>query len=73
MTWRDIGSAPKDGTFILLCTKGAKAVWHGYYRQGREPGTRPDREWAKPGWTRTNFCDVGYEPTHWQPLPLPPA
>jgi hypothetical protein len=68
--WRPIETAPRDGSRMLFFTG---VSWVGYYRTGREPGAPPDAEWGKPGWTRLGFCDVGLNPTHWQPLPPPPT
>ena len=63
--WLPIESAPKDGTLVLLSRPGA-AVWQGNWvgQSGR---------YVINGWTRFNSVDIGWEPTHWQPLPTPPA
>lgn len=62
--WRDISTAPKDGTLVLLwCASGiepslAKFVsgqWRNNYYGSREP------HWY--------YSD----PTHWHPLPAPPV
>lgn len=60
--WRDIASAPKDGTWIL--------VW-----LGGVANCADTIQWAYDGWW--NGCS-GYvrsegPPTHWRPLPDPPA
>ena len=70
--WEKIETAPKDGRHILLGSPKWATCWHGYWRAGREPGTPVGAAWGDPGWTRTNFCDTGLEPTHWHPLPEPP-
>lgn len=58
--WRDIASAPKDGTNILVYTE-RRVVRVAYF----EPGGCGD--WRSlPGY-------LFERPTHWQPLPLPPA
>ena len=60
--WRDIETAPKDGTKILL--------WPGYL-MGGDPMTgwwaRLARKWVSAG----EPFEVA--PTHWRPLPAPPA
>ena len=64
--WRPIETAPKDGTLILA-----------YARRERKPHIRVT-------WWRTAKDGAGYigwgefnerywPPTHWQPLPDPPA
>lgn len=70
--WQPIETAPKDGTKILIYVLGEPIVcW-----------------WAKPGqygddvtggWFADHYHDMYcydpefYTPTHWQPLPPPPA
>jgi hypothetical protein len=56
--WRDIATAPKDGTLVLLWCD----AW----------------PFPRTGWTFNNDpwqdCDAGRgPPTHWMPLPQPPA
>lgn len=65
--WRDISTAPKDGTRIL--------VW-------REPVVPGAAYFDVTGWPNNwtglwptaymHYAD-GHEPTHWMPLPAPPA
>lgn len=60
--WRDIGSAPKDGTRVLLVPKFkwepvAIAYWIG----------APHNHWSIDGFKTVDA------PRFWQPLPLPPA
>lgn len=56
--WRPIGSAPKDGSLIILASDGGVA-WLGH--------------WAEAiGWTRYNCRDVGWCPDWWKPRPMPP-
>jgi Lar family restriction alleviation protein len=64
--WRAMDSAPKDGTFVLLyipCGNEAPAaIRTGGFFHGKWLPSPPDGdEWY---WTK---------PTHWQPLPPPPA
>ena len=65
--WQPIESAPKDGTWILVGADGEEVMWASY-------GI------AKPwldGWYSTGHRSdsegPGYTPTHWVPLPQPPA
>lgn len=76
--WRDMESAPKDGTPILAhcrpCffdsgkpmgfTYQAVVWWRGEYMKTKYGETL----WP---W-RLNHGDSAVEPTHWQPLPAPP-
>lgn len=59
--WRPIETAPKDGTWIMCKVEPAHHGWEDCivlrYR---------GNEWGRPGM-------VGYKPTHWMPLPKPPA
>jgi hypothetical protein len=70
--WRDIGSAPKDGTVILFANydamcllTGAPHVWTGRYIDVDGESRMFECSYAA---TNENG-----EPTHWQPLPEPPA
>lgn len=74
MDWQPIETAPKDGTEIDVWAKNADGhqrritdvCWS---RMGDWDGTDFD------GWTGMypeRFC-AKYEPTHWMPLPEPPA
>lgn len=64
MTWQPIETAPKDGTLILLSSPGG-VVWQGSYKEIKHANCY--------GWSRFNSEDVGWHPTHWQPLPAPPV
>lgn len=61
--WRDIASAPKDGTTILLYAPG----W-GSPKTGWTYGTD---DWQDCPYSNTGKQD--YQPTHWQPLPSAPS
>ena len=58
--WRDIETAPKDGGRVLLWHKLWSAPHSGQYYGSH---------WAHD----YNFGPWKYQPTHWQPLPTPPA
>ena len=76
--WRGIGSAPKDGTVVLLYKQNERMV--GEYTLAGYWG-----EWAGlcDGWIACAGKPLGYYsncaessqgyPTHWQPLPAPPT
>ena len=80
MKWMPIESAPKDGTEVLVwdqrCALGPLAMHYTSreYLQ-REYG---DPDYMEAGWYLSysypdGFAEVPMEPTHWMPLPLPPA
>jgi hypothetical protein len=78
--WQPIETAPKDGTWVLLC--GGK-ITYGWDSESYPPSVVG--QWARPD------SDIGYRddwqfawydsgcygyyesPTHWMPLPNPPA
>lgn len=63
--WRDISTAPKDGTRILtLCEGAACPIMVGNWLD-RDPG---DDDCYTGSWR-----DDGDEPTHRMPLPEPPT
>jgi hypothetical protein len=68
--WQPIESAPKDRPLLLAAyivpsdeaqRNGSRPIWH--IETGRAFGTKLDR------WTNV----LGQQPSHWQPLPQPPA
>ncbi len=67
--WQPIESAPRDGSHLLLARPDWKVPWHGFYRMSETSEAKRFGE----GWGRTNFGDPPLKPTHWQPLPDPPA
>ncbi len=72
--WHPIETAPKDGTVVLLYQPAGRwkssarsrqqVVSTGYWHQPGNP--------ASPGFWCAAVM-VAYRPTHWMPLPLPPA
>ena len=73
MEWRPIGSAPRDGTAVLLTVNGLTLP--GYWREQDEDAVRLDRAaggWF--GWTPIWVSEFALAaPTHWMPLPAPPG
>lgn len=76
-TWRPIGTAPRNGTNVLVGMNiGPVWIVHvAFWRNGDEPECKPeDRGW----WSYTigaatqEQLDGRREPTHWMPMPLPP-
>lgn len=63
--WRDIASAPRDGTEILTAIDwlpyGKVLFWAGYAGAWRCPASEAGPE------------PEGWQPTHWMPIPAPPA
>lgn len=75
--WRPIGTAPRDGTGIIVGMQVAMqwVVHRAWWCNGDEPGIGPeDRGW----WSHTGGSlaperlDEPLAPTHWMPMPLPP-
>jgi hypothetical protein len=73
--WKDIATAPKDGTWILLCqATGAD----GEPIESESFGLFVQRAawWKGDGWidycSMTRDPSVFFKPTHWMPLPPPP-
>lgn len=74
--WRDISTAPKDGTYVLLWWRSQLACGHWC----DTPFAFGD---AVRGWIGSTFDSrdpshatpvvLGEQPTHWMPLPLPPT
>lgn len=56
--WRDISTAPKDGTDVLIFQAGYEGVYLCWYDDS-------DGVWF-------DERDNSYAPTHWLPLPSPP-
>ena len=80
--WRDMSSAPKDGTVIDVWRPegGRDTVFWGFpHHECGEMGRLCDSDWHSiraPGWVCTTFGDFlgrKHAPfTHWMPLPDPP-
>ena len=64
--WRPIETAPKDGTWVLLCKQMGQHYEIGNGRWGQE--TCPLLG-LMVGWS--TYC-LMTQPTHWQPLPAAP-
>lgn len=58
--WRDIASAPKDGTAVLLLSPKWRNPSVGWWLE------------TFGGW-HSFPGSYGMKPTHWMPLPLPPT
>jgi hypothetical protein len=70
MEWQLIETAPKDGMPVLV-------VWDGIVGEAHYCGDEDTRD---PGWWWANTSPGDYhaerlspDPTHWMPLPPPPA
>lgn len=78
--WRDIETAPRDGTKVLVYVPGASL-----YPTAAQYDTRAyfEREYGNPdymeeGWRWSfgypaDFHEETIQPTHWMPLPEPPS
>ena len=69
-TWQPIDTAPKDGTWIIVCYNDSPCgvpdldSWF--------PGMKIVR-WEYDAWMFCSEYSIGEDPTHWMPLPNPPA
>lgn len=66
--WRDIESAPKDGTRVILAVTGGMVVGHWV----RHRAYAHCWAWMVLPWPDCDFL-MAVEPTHWLPLPQPPG
>lgn len=87
--WQDISTAPKDGTPVILGYHMdeeyggfvSQGRWHeedhdGPDNMGHDAGFMDDQfDFFKRGRSFGNpkYMSQGLQPTHWQPLPAPPA
>ena len=64
--WQPIETAPKDGSRLLVSEGGAVQIvaWRALH-SGRENWGPDDGE--------SVYCDGAFKPSHWMPLPTPPA
>lgn len=62
MEWQPIETAPRDGTPFL-----------GYWAGGKHDCSFRAIKWHKENWWETNEDYRTSEPSHWMPLPEPPA
>lgn len=72
--WKDIGSAPKDGTYIVAFERRS------HQDLTRIVSWREDDTAKKFAWLDDSYDDwslhwssVPMDPTHWMPLPPPPV
>lgn len=69
--WQPIETAPKDGTYVLLCNEHVSGSWVGKFQQFAVSGYRFEDPW------RTMMLNHDHmpkatryrQPTHWQPMP----
>ena len=74
MEWQPIETAPKDGTYVLMVKKGlvpAVARW----QHDRQIFDFIEEEDMPTGdaWQEYLAMCIEWTPTHWMPLPDPPA
>jgi hypothetical protein len=75
--WQDISTAPKDGTAILTVVAQFKdcvpavSSWVTY--KGESRWSIDPEEFCEDGHFDEHWAATRYDPTHWMPLPAPPA
>jgi hypothetical protein len=68
MGWREVESAPKDGSYILLAGPSGYSTTPLRVEVGRyDAEYRPFNPWVT--FSNDAFTDGGEPPTHWMPLP----
>lgn len=65
--WRDIASAPKDGTPVMIWSERHELLPAVFWSEGREAWM-----YVLP-WGPVERCYSITDATHWMPLPNPPA
>lgn len=75
--WQPIETAPRDGTCVLLyfpdgCWRIEGNIGVGFYSDNAEDVEFGYR-WFKGEADSNAMTDFGEYPTHWMPLPAPPA
>jgi hypothetical protein len=71
-SWQPIDTAPRDGTRILVANQ--HGCWMAEYLDRYQSGYRPPCPWSSKmlnHWHMPRFASC--TPTHWMPLPFPPA
>ncbi|MDE2202701.1 MAG: DUF551 domain-containing protein [Burkholderiaceae bacterium] len=69
--WQPIETAPKDGTAILLGSRGG--AWIGKWLPVYVSGYRPDNPWSSLMLNHDHMGEKWCKPTHWMPLPAAPG
>ena len=71
--WQPIETAPRDGTSILVCCSSFDPIWGiaSWYSDNREYPAGLPEGWMM--WHQGTEEQRHTWPTHWMPLPAPPA
>lgn len=67
--WQPISSAPRDGTWVVLYDAEQYRPVHVRNWRAAETNGKPVSGW----WDEYSQYRPSFRPTHWQPLPQPPA
>ena len=81
MDWRDIGTAPKDGDpFVALVHRKPFLIQWVDTGDFETWGATEEDDYLWPSgwdeglcWDENSDCEPSARPTHWMPLPPPPA
>ena len=65
--WQPIDTAPRDGTAVLLGSRGGS--WIGKYLPVYGSGYVPDNPWFSLILNHDHMGEKWFKPTHWKPLP----
>lgn len=73
--WRDIDTAPKDGTHVIVsffCNiRGPIIACAGFCELPKSDDIKPGEVYEGWGWVATGTDEL-HHPSHWMPLPEPP-
>lgn len=69
--WQPIETAPKGGACILVGNKHGS--WIAKYLPVYQSGFVPENPWSSMMLNHDHIGEKWHPPTHWQPLPEPPA
>jgi hypothetical protein len=73
MMWKPIETAPRDGQWVLLCGGDIKYRWDGDTIPQSVVGQFDGNDGWQFAWYDSGYYGVYETPTHWMPLPQPPA
>lgn len=73
MRWQPIETAPKEGSYVLVCN--GHGVWVARFKDVYQSGWKPSSPWQSMMLNHDHIPSAkrNGNPTHWMPLPTPPS